>query len=131
MLQIDLKQAADAMNVNAVIDFLTQRAGSNIDVKLISVLLKSFSNDRPGLPFINDSVFFIGNAYLQCVDEIVSQYTTKYIRFVDDYKIFGNSKADLERILPEIRKRITSIGFELNDSKNQIGDRRRVSPGRR
>jgi Reverse transcriptase (RNA-dependent DNA polymerase) len=121
MLQIDLKDAFNSINRTVFIEFLKHNTGDVIGVKLLEILLNSFSNGRAGLPFVNDSLFFLGNAFLQRVDQIIQQHTNKFVRFADDYKIFGSSRAELEGLLPDLRKKLNDIGFHVNDSKVKLG----------
>jgi hypothetical protein len=84
-------------------------------------LLSTFSNGRGGISLINDSVFFLGNAYFSIVDDILRQKRRQFVRFVDDYKIFGASELELEGFLPELRTELSKLGFEINDQKLKLG----------
>jgi hypothetical protein len=55
------------------------------------------------------------------MDKIISKHTTNYIRFVDDYRIFGASRDGLEAILTEISSDLQSIGFQINVKKVKVG----------
>jgi hypothetical protein len=121
MLQIDLKDAFNSIDRTVFIEFLKHNTDDVAGIKLLEVLLNSFANGRAGLPFVNDSVFFLGNAFLQRVDRIIQQHTDKFVRFADDYKIFGSSRTELEGLLPELRKELDAVGFQVNDSKVKLG----------
>lgn len=121
MLQIDLKDAFGSIKLVAFFQFLRSAAGSSRAVALLERLLKAFSLPDEGLPFINDSIFFLGNAYLSKADAIIRAHTPNFVRFADDYKIFGASVPQLEAMLPSIRTGLAKIGFEINDGKTKLG----------
>jgi len=121
ILQLDLKSTFDSIRMEPFLDFIKSRVGDSNGVQLFVYLLNAFANGRPGLPFINDSVFFLGNAFLQRADQIVSEDTNTFVRFADDYKIFGTSRADLEKLFSKLREKLKAVGFDVNDSKVKLG----------
>jgi hypothetical protein len=121
LLQIDLENAFESIDRGKFFDFLEQLAPGHIAVSLLKLMLDSLSGSSTGLPLINDSVFFIGNAYLHKVDQVVSKYTNDFIRFVDDYRIFGNSHDLLEKILEQISQELAPLGFRIKRSKVKLG----------
>ena len=121
MLQIDLKDAFDSIKPAAFNSFIKGIGADGAAVQMLEVMLKSFSKVSPGFPFLNDSLFFLGNAYLKEVDTIVARRTSDFIRFVDDYKIFGDSIPDLEAKFASIRADLREIGFEINENKLWLG----------
>lgn len=121
MLQIDLKDAFESIKPEAFFKFLRKTPASPKTVDMIEVFLTAFSQPGMGLPFLNDSVFFLGNAFLSEVDARIAKHTGNFVRFADDYKIFGASRSQLEVMLPSIRESLREIGFELNDSKLKLG----------
>jgi hypothetical protein len=116
LLQIDLKDAYERIQIPSFSKFLNEKTDSAPAAKILSHLLTTFSDGRDGIPLINDSVFFLGNAYFSIVDEILRRKKCQFVRFVDDYKIFGTSA------LPEIRKELSKFGFEINDQKLKLGE---------
>jgi hypothetical protein len=121
LLQIDLENAFESIDRGKFFDFLEHLAPRHIAVSLLKLMLDSFSGHDTGLPLINDSVFFIGNAYLHKVDQVVGRYTNDFIRFVDDYRIFGTSLDFLESILEKISQELAPIGFKIKKSKVKLG----------
>ena len=121
LLQIDLKDAYERIQIPSFLKFLNEKADSAPGAKILTHLLTTFSNGRGGIPLINDSVFFLGNAYFSLIDEILRQQKRKFVRFVDDYKIFGASVLELESLLPELRRELSKLGFEINDQKLKLG----------
>ena len=121
VLQLDLEGAFRSIDQAEFLEFFDNRFPKSVEVAILKVLLRSFSNPDQGLPLINDSLFFLGNAYLSRVDSIVKNYTDNFIRFVDDYRIFGESPKHLEKILSNVSRDLQLIGFKINSSKLKLG----------
>jgi hypothetical protein len=120
ILQIDLEDAFGHIDRRRFIEFLKSVIPGTAITDLLGRLLEALALDQ-GLPLVNDSVFFLGNAYLSEVDKIVSRHTADYIRFVDDYRIFGPSRDKLESVLTGISGDLQSIGFQVNSQKVKMG----------
>ena len=121
VLQVDIKSAYESVNFEAFSKFIYASTDSHPAAKILVSLLKAFSETTKGIPFINDSVFFLGNAYFSEVDKILRSHNCKFIRFVDDYRIFGPSTAELEAILSVLRVDLHKMGFDINDKKLKLG----------
>lgn len=121
LLQIDLRDAYQSIDIQAFSQFLQEKSDFASSAKILTHLLTSFADGKRGLPFMNDSVFFLGNAYFSVIDELLKQKKRQFVRFVDDYKIFGTSTLDLETFLPDLRKDLAKLGFEINDQKLKLG----------
>lgn len=121
VLQIDLQGAFQSINRAQFWKFLQDTAPSRPETDLLRIVIEGISSPNDGLPLMNDSVFFLGNAYLRIVDELVGQYTKNFIRFVDDYRIFADSPKALDRIFEKLNGSLASIGFKINMSKVRLG----------
>jgi Reverse transcriptase (RNA-dependent DNA polymerase) len=121
LLQIDLKDTYEHIQIPPFSQFLHEHTDSSPAAKILTHLLTTFSNGRGGIPFINDSAFFLGNAYFSVIDDILKQKKRQFVRFVDDYKIFDASAPELESFLPELRRAVSKVGFEINDQKLTLG----------
>ena len=121
LLQLDLENTFESINRDKFFAFLEEIAPKHVAVSLLKHVVESISGDVTGLPLINDSMFFLANAYLTIVDQIISRHTDNFIRFVDDYRIFGTERGVLESILGAIEKDITAVGFKLNKLKTKLG----------
>jgi hypothetical protein len=120
MLQIDLEDAFGHIDRNRFAEFMRKTAPDSAVPDLLEPLLNAFAIDK-GLPLINDSIFFLGNAYLSEVDQIISRHTKNYIRFVDDYRIFDTSRGTLESLLTGISSDLQNAGFAINADKVKVG----------
>jgi Reverse transcriptase (RNA-dependent DNA polymerase) len=121
ILQFDLEKAFTSFRVSEVLSFLRRKLGDSAAITLLDIFLVGWSGGRDGLPFVNDSLFFIGNCYLQTVDDVVARYTNNYVRFMDDYKIFGGTPQELETVATNISRDLKDIGLRLNDGKTVLG----------
>jgi hypothetical protein len=120
MLQIDLEDAFGHIDRNRFAEFLRRTVPDSGVSDLLEQLLNAFAIGN-GLPLVNDSIFFLGNAYLSEVDHIISNHTTNYIRFVDDYRIFDSSRGALESLLTKISFDLKNAGFAINTDKVKVG----------
>jgi len=121
VLQIDLEDAYRNIDRRRFIAFLKKLAPEGVAVRLLEILHEAFSDGQPGLPLMNDSGFFLGNAYLCEVDKLVASRTGNFIRFVDDYRIFADSRDKLESLLQQISSDLQSFGFQINSHKLKLG----------
>jgi hypothetical protein len=121
MLQIDIKEAFNNIKPNKVFDLVRGKCGYLPAILLLEKMLGDLSSPGNGFPFINDGVFFVGNAYLSEVDQAVGRVNPDFVRFVDDYRVFGPSTSVLETQLAALRPRLREIGFEINEAKLKLG----------
>ena len=121
MLQLDLESAYRRIQRGKFYDFLEQVAGGGDEVKIIRLLIDGFAGEEEGLPLVNDSVFFLGNVYLSTVDEIIRREAPDFIRFVDDYRIFGDSKDALSDMFSRIHRALAGTNFAISIPKVKIG----------
>jgi hypothetical protein len=121
MLQLDLERAFDSISRSAVIEFVESRVAPSRARDLLVRFIEHLSTPNGGLAHVNDSLFVVGNAYLSEIDRLVRARTPEFIRFVDDYRIFGASRDELERILVRVSHDIEVAGFTLNVSKLRLG----------
>jgi|GEM_PF-2187474 len=122
ILQFDIATAYQAMGSAHVGAFLRTFSLDGTALELLEILLAAFTYGSSGLPFLNDSVFFLGNAYLSEVDRVVNRRTENFVRFVDDYRVFGGSRDSLENIFEAIRTDLREeLGFEINEAKIRLG----------
>jgi hypothetical protein len=121
VLQLDLEKAYESIDIGRFLAFFRELSVNAPESALLGALLRGFAAFTRGLPLINDSLFYLGNAYLTVVDSIVARYATDFIRFVDDYRIFDKSRTRLEDLVEPINKDLYAIGFRLNPRKTRLG----------
>jgi hypothetical protein len=121
ILQLDIADAFGSIRRPQLAGFLTGVLPGRLEVNLITTILDSLLPGDTGLPLINDSLFFLGNVYLTEVDRLIETHTTNFIRFVDDYRIFANSREELSHLLEVIGVDLKHLGFEINFDKVKLG----------
>jgi hypothetical protein len=121
VLEFDIARAFASIDRTKFFEYLETLKPKSQEVALIRRLLDSWSGSNAGIPLINDSIFFLGGAYLNVVDREVTKSTTNFIRYVDDYRVFGKGQAELETLFEKISRDVGSLGLSLNPRKVRIG----------
>jgi hypothetical protein len=121
VLQIDIKEAFRNIKQQNVFDFVREKCGDVSALRLLEKMLADLSPAGNGFPFLNDGMFFLGNTYLSEVDRAVRSVNPDFVRFVDDYRLFGPSTSVLETQLTALRPRLREFGFEINEAKLKLG----------
>lgn len=77
---------------------------------------------KRGLPIGNLTSQFFANLYLNDFDHYVKETLREkyYIRYCDDFVLFGNSKKRLNEIKENIAQYLTNLRLILHDSKSRI-----------
>ncbi|MGD9251831.1 MAG: RNA-directed DNA polymerase [Desulfobacterales bacterium] len=121
ILQLDLKNAFANIDRDDYFAFLAEFSPHPTAIQLLKRLIAAWDRDGQGIPLVNDALFFLGNSYISKVDLLVAQYSQDFIRFVDDYRLFSNSRNELEEILEKVSRRLKQLGFTLNQQKIRLG----------
>ena len=76
---------------------------------------------RRGLPIGNQTSQFFGNVYLDAFDHFVKEVLRlPYLRYVDDFAVFGNSKGHLVRALAAMARALAQDRLKLHPKKTRI-----------
>lgn len=80
------------------------------------------SEIKKGLPMGNLTSQFFANVYLNALDHFVKEQLSckHYIRYVDDFVLFSNSKTDCNFYLTEIEKFLCLYRLKLHENKSKI-----------
>ncbi len=120
LVVIDLKEAFSNFDRDRLFDFILRRSRNKAAGNLFKLLIQAFEQDGTGLPNINDSTFFVGNAYLSNADKLVAKITDNFIRYMDNYHLFAASEAKAMELIKDVADIFTATEFQINDSKTQI-----------
>lgn len=123
ILQLDLKHAFANFDRNHVFSYLKEKSGNEHVVDLLAKVVNGWTGDQQGLPLVNDSLFFLGDAYLNTVDDLIERHSGNFIRFVDDYRLFDDSIPELEATFEKVSRDLESAGFAVNQQKICLGSR--------
>lgn len=121
ILQFDIQKSLASIDRSRFLKFVAGFQPKGPEVDLMRVLLDAWSGKDPGIPVVNDSLFFIGSAYLSEADRLVEKYSKNFIRYMDDYRVFGQSAAELEKVFENVSKAFLGLGFKLNPRKVKLG----------
>ena len=120
ILYLDLEQSYASIKREQFWNFLKQFSPSKIEVQILQALLNGFAPSDTGIPLINNALFFLANAYFSEVDKIIGTHTKDYVRWNDDYCMFGSSQADLESLYKSVNRNLSNAGFKPNEIKSNI-----------
>jgi hypothetical protein len=120
VLHLDLEQSFASIDRDRFWAFLKRFSGSGIEIEILKAVLDGLAPSKTGVPMINNSLFFLGNAYFSLADDVIRKYTRNFQRFVDDYVVFGDSEGTLESQYTHIKQGMEGAGFHLNELKTNI-----------
>jgi retron-type reverse transcriptase len=77
---------------------------------------------RKGLPIGNQTSQFFANVYLNALDHFVLRELRPavYLRYVDDFVLFGDDKGDLASMRRSAVARLDGLRLELNEGKSRV-----------
>ena len=88
--------------------------------KINSLLLIWSNKDSYGLPVGCDASRILAEAALIDVDNFLLSHKVKFIRFVDDYRIFVKNREEANYTLSLLTQRLYREGLNLNSHKTKI-----------
>ncbi|WP_378211413.1 reverse transcriptase domain-containing protein, partial [Anoxybacteroides rupiense] len=95
------------------------------------VLIPSFLNSNysyngirkrfsKGIPQGGALSYFLSNVYLNELDHNMKDYTgIKYLRYVDDIRLLGETKQEVEEFLLQLQAGLWELGLEINSGKTE------------
>ena len=77
---------------------------------------------RRGLPIGNLTSQFFANIYLNALDHFVKENlkVEKYVRYVDDFALFGDNRDFLQKARQEVEKFLTNLRLRIHKIKSQL-----------
>ncbi len=92
----------------------------NLRKKIIKEIEKVTQTQENGLPQNNDFSSVVANLMLVAVDETLRKESIPFIRYSDDYFIYGFSEAEVISDLNFLRQKLRGYGFVLNSGKTIV-----------
>lgn len=125
VLKADIRHYFESVDQQKLFEILKKKITDQRVLWLIQIILQNYhaKEKGKGMPLGNLTSQFFANVYLNELDQFVKHIlrVKQYIRYVDDFVIFSNSKAELERHKSNInlflRKRLF---LELHPEKSKI-----------
>ena len=113
-LKCNIRHFFESIDHEKLKEFVKKRVKSDLELSLVFQVIDSFG-DR-GLGLGSQFSQLLALLYLNELDHIIKEklHMKHYIRYMDDFCIFSNSKDELVKCLDFIRTYLKSIGLELN-----------------
>jgi len=125
VLKADIKHYFDTVDQNVLIDIISKKIKDVRLIKLISIILANHKSKEvgKGMPLGNLTSQFFANVYLNELDYFVKHKLRAkyYLRYVDDFVILHNSKAELITYKDKINEFLHgNLKIELHQNKCKI-----------
>ncbi|MBK7809434.1 MAG: RNA-directed DNA polymerase [Saprospiraceae bacterium] len=124
IIEIDILNFYDNINTDLLCDKLLticESTNNRNAVKELRSVLCTFSNQsKSGIPQNNDASSLLATFYLNEVDSYMFHQVPKYLRFMDDIKIFCNDEFDARKYLTLIEMKLRELKLSLNSQKTKI-----------
>lgn len=121
VLVSDIASYFENIDLRLLGDTLTSSGISLAYVEAIRQILTKWANGRTrGLPQMLAPCSLLGNVYLSQVDKSMVLLGYKYIRYVDDIRIFVSSEIGLKRALLELTDQLKNCYLDVQSSKTHF-----------
>ncbi len=103
-LKTDVQKFFDSVNQNTLLNLLEKKVKDRALLNLTVQIIRNGGRDGLGLPIGNLTSQFFANVYLNRFDYFVKQELNvkHYIRYMDDFVLYGAQKTVLKELLPRI-----------------------------
>jgi hypothetical protein len=89
-------------------------------VEKLNSLLRNWANDGIGIPQGHDPSSFLGNVYLNEVDQAMIAEGFNYYRFADDIKVFEIEEKRLRQAISRLTELLRPLNLHLSGGKTKI-----------
>lgn len=113
-LKCDIHHFFESIDHEKLKEFVKKRVKFDLELSLVFQVIDSFGNRGLGLGSQLSQLLAL--LYLNELDHIIKEklHMKHYVRYMDDFCIFSNSKEELINCLDSINEYLKSIGLELN-----------------
>ena len=124
VLKADIKKYFENVHHETLIKTIQKKIKDRKVINLIRIILSNHRTNQhgKGMPLGNLTSQFFANVYLNELDYFIKQKLRihYYIRYVDDFVIFSNSREKLETAKRNIDDFLKTIRLELHPDKSKI-----------
>lgn len=124
LIEIDILNFYDNVDTDLLCDKLLTICKSENDRNAVEALrsaLSAFSNQKKsGLPQNNDASSLLATFYLNELDSYMIHQVPKYLRFMDDIKIFCHDEFEARKYLSLLEMKLRDLKLSLNGQKTKI-----------
>jgi len=140
VLKLDIKNYFPSIDHEILKQQIRRKISCNKTLWLIDTIIDNSNPQKPsivsfpgddlftpierakGIPIGNLTSQFFANIYLNPLDHFIKEtlQCKYYIRYVDDFVIFSNSKPELHNILKQITTFLISLRLQLHETKSKV-----------
>ncbi len=123
ILIADIAHFYDTLNLHVLENQLRSSAGEDrflserVTYWLDRFLQKTDTGWSKGIPVGNNGSRILAEGFLIGLDRRLKRKNVKFIRYVDDFRIFSETPAEAQKALEILNFELDRIGLSLNDSK--------------
>lgn len=139
LIKTDISSFYDSISHEYLIDSIVRHLSLSRDSELVSLLrrileipviyysprtgnIEGPTKTHQGLPIGDGVEGYLANLYLKDVDDAMVHANAPYGRYVDDIRLFANSRQDVIRYLAILQEQLLRKGLNLNASKTEIAE---------
>ena len=123
VLQCDISKYFFSINHQILLSIIVRKIKDKKVVRLTELIIKSGATSAKGVPIGNLTSQFFANLYLNELDYFI-KFDLKekyYLRYMDDFLIFGNDKKHLHKIKEEVRNFLgRNLEINLHPKKSAV-----------
>jgi len=123
LIEIDILNFYDNVDTDLLCDKLLTICNTKNDrsaAEALRTALSTFSNQKSGLPQNNDASSLLATFYLNELDTYMVHQVPKYLRFMDDIKIFCDDEFEARKYLSLLEMKLRDLKLSLNGQKTKI-----------
>jgi len=140
VLKMDIKNYFPSIDHQILKSLIRKKIGCKQTLHLIDLIIDNSNPQKPslenfpgdnlftaverkkGLPIGNLTSQFFANIYLNPLDHFIKEklQLKYYIRYVDDFVVFSNSKKELHETLIKINDFLTGLRLKLHKNKSKV-----------
>ncbi len=118
----DIRQFYPSLSHQWLWRSLARMGVSDQCIEPIASMLSHWGSDA-GLPVGQQASRILAEAALAPIDRAMAAAGMSFDRFVDDYRIYGETPREVETAVDFLRRHLSLAGLELNETKTVIGAR--------
>ena len=123
MISCDISNFYDRINIHRLISKLyTISKRTDVITKIEQLLLFWADRNSYSLPVGSNASRILAEAALIDVDKFLLDHKIRYVRFVDDFRIFCKDVVEAQKILNMLINRLDQEGLYLNSKKTKFVD---------
>ena len=121
LLATDLTAYFDHIDHNILAGHLRGVGVKEAPVDLLTKLLRHWAEGKSiGIPQGLDPSSLLGNFYLDPLDKSMVREKYRYVRYVDDIRVFGHTRSELRRAMLHIVRETRDLGLHVQTGKTAV-----------